>query len=168
MAAVFPSGQSVGCTHPTIRCIIAGRKLKWSTIPSMRMTTHDDVSYDRGAYGDRLHGGRSHADSSSVDRPYNWFWIAGLWAGLGLLDATQNVFAMRFEGMHHSWAKLFFFLTFAWLPWALATPAVIHLGRKFPVAWKPLQWWLIHLGAIIAVQLVASAWASALAVLLQP
>ena len=134
----------------------------------MRMTTHDDVSYDRGAYGDRLHGGRSHADSSSVDRPYNWFWIAGLWAGLGLLDATQNVFAMRFEGMHHSWAKLFFFLTFAWLPWALATPAVIHLGRKFPVAWKPLQWWLIHLGAIIAVQLVASAWASALAVLLQP
>jgi LytS/YehU family sensor histidine kinase len=45
---------------------------------------------------------------------------------------------------------------------------VIRLGRKFPVAWKPLRWWLIHLGAIIAVQVVASAWASALEVLLQP
>jgi two-component system LytT family sensor kinase len=134
----------------------------------MTMTTHDDISYDRGAYGGRLHADRSHAHSSTVDRAYNWLWIAGLWAGLGILDATQNVFAMRHEGMHHSWVKLFFFLTFAWLPWALATPAVIHLGRKFPVAWKPLQWWLIHLGAIIAVQLLASAWASALALLLQP
>jgi len=168
MAAVFSAGQPVGCTQPTIRCIIAGRKLKWSTIPSMTMTAHDDISYDRGTYGDRSHADRLDADRSSVDRPYNWLWIAGLWAGLGILDATQNVFAMRFEGMHHSWVKLFFFLTFAWLPWALATPAVIHLGRKFPVAWRPLQWWLIHLGAIIAVQLVASAWASELAVLLQP
>jgi two-component system, LytTR family, sensor kinase len=134
----------------------------------MTVTTHDNRSYDRGAYGDRSHADSSRVDSSRVDRAYNWFWIAGLWAGLGILDATQNVFAMRFEGMHHSWVKLFFFLTFAWLPWALATPAVIHLGRKFPVAWKPLQWWLIHLGAMIAVQLVASAWAAALAVLLQP
>jgi two-component system, LytTR family, sensor kinase len=173
MAAALLRGQPVGCTQPTIRCIIAGRKLKWSTIRSMTMITHEDISYDRGAYGDRLHADSSitdasGVDSSSVDRPYNWFWIAGLWAGLGILDAAQNVFAMRFGGMHHSWVKLFFFLTFAWLPWAMATPAVIHLGRKFPVAWKPLHYWLIHLGAIIAVQLVASAWASALAVLLQP
>ncbi|HMI75234.1 MAG TPA: hypothetical protein VK495_11025, partial [Steroidobacteraceae bacterium] len=86
------------------------------------MTTHDDGSYDRGAYGDR-----SHADRSRVDRAYNLFWIAGLWAALGILGATQDVFAMRFEGMHHSWVKLFFTLTFAWLPWALATPLVIHL-----------------------------------------
>jgi LytS/YehU family sensor histidine kinase len=102
------------------------------------------------------------------DRPHNWFWIAGLWAGLGILGATQDVFAMRSEGMHHSWARLFLTLTLAWLPWALATPVVIRLGRKYPVAWKPLKWWLIHLGAIIAIDLAASAWATALEVLLQP
>jgi signal transduction histidine kinase len=164
MIAVFFSGQPAGCTHPAIRCIFAGHKLKWSTIRnSMTMITHDGRSYDGGAYGNRL-----YADRSRVDRAYNWFWIAGLWAGLGILDATQTSFAMRQEGMHHSWVRMFFFLTFAWLPWVLATPAVIRLGRKFPVAWKPLRWWLIHLGAIIAVQVVASAWASALEVLLQP
>jgi two-component sensor histidine kinase len=164
MTAVFFSGQPAGCTHPAIRCIVAGRKLKWSTIRnSMTMITHDGRAYDGGAYGNRL-----YADGSRVDRAYNWFWIAGLWAALGILDATQTVFAMRQQGMHHAWVRMFFYLTFAWLPWVLATPAVIHLGRKFPVAWKPLRWWLIHLGAIIAVQVVASAWASALEVLLQP
>jgi two-component system, LytTR family, sensor kinase len=145
IAACFP-GHSVACTHPMIRCIVVRCKLKWSTIrPSMATTTHS-------------HG----------DRPHNWFWIAGLWAGLGILGATQDVFAMRSEGMHHSWARLFLTLTLAWLPWALATPVVIHLGRKYPVAWKPLKWWLIHLGAIIAIDLAASAWATALEVLLQP
>jgi two-component system, LytTR family, sensor kinase len=110
----------------------------------------------------------THSGRSRVDRPYNWYWIAGLWAGLGILGATQDVFAMRFEGMHHSWVKLFFTLTFAWLPWALATPLVIHLGRTVPIAWKPPHGWLTHLGAIIAIDLAASAWATALEVLLQP
>jgi two-component system LytT family sensor kinase len=164
MTAVFFSGQPAGCTHPAIRCIVAGRKLKWSTIRnSMTMTSHDGRSYDGGAYGNRLYAGRSR-----VDRAYYWFWIAGLWAALGILDASQNVFAMFHAGMHHSWVRMFFSLTFAWLPWVLATPAIIHLGRKFPVAWKPMRWWLIHLGAVIAIQVAASAWASALEVLLQP
>jgi two-component system LytT family sensor kinase len=124
----------------------------------MAMTTQGDTSCDGGSRGDGSRG----------DKPYNWYWIAGLWAGLGILGATQDVFAMRFEGMHHSWVKLFFTRTFVWLPWALATPLVIRLGRKFPVAWKPPQWWLIHLGAVIAISLVASAWETALEVLLQP
>ena len=32
---------------------------------------------------------------------YNWLWIASLWAALAIVDATNNVFAMRHEGMHH-------------------------------------------------------------------
>jgi two-component system, LytTR family, sensor kinase len=121
-----------------------------------------------GAHGDSAQGDSARVDTAYVDKSYNWFWIAGLWTGLGVLGATQDVFAMRFEGMHHSWARLFLALTFAWLPWALATPAVIRLGRKYPFAWKPLQTWLIHLGTVIAINLVASAWATALDVLLQP
>jgi two-component system, LytTR family, sensor kinase len=120
-----------------------------------------------------MNGGESHADRALVDRapvdtPYNWFWIVGLWAGLGILDATQNVFAMRNQGMHHSWVRVFISLAFAWVPWALATPFVIHLARRYPLIWKRAQAWLIHLGAIAAIQLAASAWASALEVLLQP
>jgi two-component system, LytTR family, sensor kinase len=130
---------------------------------AMTTHTHGDTPYGGGSHGDRL-----RVDKPRVDKSYNWYWIAGLWAGLGILGAAQDVFAMRSEGMHHSWVKLFFTLTFAWLPWALATPLVIHLGRKYPIAWRPLQRWLIHLGAIIAINLVASAWATALEVLLQP
>jgi two-component system, LytTR family, sensor kinase len=107
------------------------------------------------------------ATPTNGSRLHNWLWIAAPWLSVGILDATQNVFAMRHEGMHHSWLKMFFALTLAWLPWALATPVAIHLGRRYPLVRNPMQA-LVHLGAIIAIDLVASAWASALQVLLQP
>jgi two-component system LytT family sensor kinase len=113
-------------------------------------------------------------DSSSMEIPqkkgtsYNWLWIAALWAGLGILDATQNVFAMRHADMHHAWLKLFFYLTFAWLPWALATPLIIYLGRRFPLDWKSAQNWLAHVAAIVVIDAISAAWASWLQGLLQP
>jgi len=107
------------------------------------------------------------ATPTNGGRSYNWLWIGGLWTGLAILDATQNVLSMRHEGMHHSWLKLFFTLTLAWLPWVLATPVAIHLGRRYPLVRNPVQA-LIHLAAIIAIDLVASAWATWLQVLLQP
>ena len=67
-----------------------------------------------------------------------WLWIAAIWGGIGLFDATQNVFVMRAEGMHHYWVRLFFTLLLAWMPWALATPLVLRLvvarGGRHPVA----------------------------------
>ncbi|HTD75344.1 MAG TPA: histidine kinase [Steroidobacteraceae bacterium] len=99
---------------------------------------------------------------------YNWLWIASLWAGLAILDATQNVFAMRHAGMHHAWLKLFIYQTFAWLPWGLATPLIIHLGRRFPLDWKSAQNWLAHVAAIVVIEAASTAWASLLEGLLQP
>jgi two-component sensor histidine kinase len=75
---------------------------------------------------------------------------------------------MRHEGMHHVWMKVFIILTIDWLPWALVTPWVISLGRRHPPAWKAPQTWLLHGGAIVAIDVVASAWASALEVVFQP
>jgi len=99
---------------------------------------------------------------------YNWLWIAALWAGLAILDATQNVFAMRLAGMHHSWVKLFFVQMLDWLPWALVTPWVISLARRYPPAWKSPQTWLVHLGVLVVIDAAASAWASALEGVFQP
>lgn len=107
-------------------------------------------------------------ETANRQNAYSWVWIAALWAGLGILDATQNVFAMRHQGMHHSWIKLFIVLTFDWLPWVLVTPLVISLGRRYPPAWRSPRTWLLHLGLIAAVDVVASAWASALEVAMQP
>ena len=103
-----------------------------------------------------------------------WFWIASIWIGVGLFDATQNVFVMRAEGMHHAWFYLFATLLFSWVPWALATPLVLNLGRHCPLAlrsplrWKPLAGWLIHAVCCVAIGAVASAWSSGLEELLNP
>jgi two-component system, LytTR family, sensor kinase len=106
--------------------------------------------------------------SARPNNSYNWLWIALLWAALAIVDATNNVFAMRHEGMHHVWTKVFFVLTFEWLPWALVTPWVISLSRRHPPAWKSPQTWVLHLCVIVAIDVAASAWGSVLEVVFQP
>jgi two-component system LytT family sensor kinase len=107
-------------------------------------------------------------ETAARPNSYNWLWIASLWAGLAIVDATHNVFAMSHEGMHHVWSKVFLVLTFNWLPWALVTPWVISLGRRHPPAWRSPQTWVLHLCLIVAIDVAASAWASALEVVFQP
>ena len=102
-------------------------------------------------------------------QPPQWFWIAAIWSGVGLFDATQTVFAMRAEGMHHAWRWLFLTLLVEWLPWALATPFVLRLGRRFPpTQLRPLSTWLRHLSACIAIDLAFSAWSATLEKLTNP
>jgi signal transduction histidine kinase len=98
-----------------------------------------------------------------------WVWIASIWFVVGLFDATQNVFVMRAEGMQHAWVRLFFTLILAWLPWALATPAVIYLGRAYPPAQlRPFFRWLVHLATWALIGLVFAAWTVWLERLLNP
>ena len=107
-------------------------------------------------------------ETAARPNSYNWLWITSLWAALAVVDATHNVFAMRHEGMHHVWMKVFFVLTFEWLPWALVTPWVISLARRHPPAWKSPQTWLLHLCVVVGIDVVASAWGSALEIAFQP
>jgi two-component sensor histidine kinase len=88
-----------------------------------------------------------------------WVWIAAIWLGVGLFDATQTVLTMRAEGMHHAWVRLFFTLLFAWAPLAVATPVILNLAQKFP-PFRPwaLPAWLVHVSACCILCLIASAW----------
>lgn len=98
-----------------------------------------------------------------------WFWIAAIWFGLGLFDATQTVFVMRAEGMHHAWVRLFWTLLLSWIPWALATPFVLRLGRQYPAAqWRRFSTWGVHVAACAAIGLLHSAWMACMEVLLNP
>lgn len=98
-----------------------------------------------------------------------WRWIAAIWLSIGLFDATQNVFVMRAEGMHHNWGRLFFTLLVCWIPWALATPFILSLGRRYPpTQLRPISAWARHLAACIAIGLFFSAWGATLEVLLNP
>ena len=98
-----------------------------------------------------------------------WLWIAAIWSGVGLFDATQTVFVMRAEGMHHAWGRLFITLPLSWLPWALTTTFVLRLGRQFPLAeWRRVSTCGVHLAACALIGLVFAAWSAALEELLDP
>ncbi len=108
-------------------------------------------------------GPRTRSESS------RWLWIGVIWFGVGLFDATQNVFIMRAEGMHHAWGHLFVTLLLLWLPWALATPLVLRLGRRYPpVRWRSFIVWAMHLAACAAIGLVSAFWNAGLEELLNP
>jgi two-component system, LytTR family, sensor kinase len=98
-----------------------------------------------------------------------WAWIAAIWFGVALFNASQTVVNMRWQGMRHSWVQLFIVLMLSWLPWALATPLVIHLGRRYPpMHIVPLRTWIMHLGSVGLIGLIAAAWLAWLDVLLNP
>jgi two-component system LytT family sensor kinase len=110
---------------------------------------------------------RDTNDVRSRLRP--WLWITSIWLGLGVFDAMQTVFVMRAEGMHHAWVTLFVISVISWLPWALATPLVLLLGRRFPpVTLRPFSAWLAHAGVCASIGLIFAAWTTWLAVFFNP
>jgi two-component system, LytTR family, sensor kinase len=108
-------------------------------------------------------------DSGYTGRATRWFWIGSIWAGVGLFDATQTVTVMHAQGMHHAWVRLFLVTLVFWLPWALVTPCVLFLGRRYPPTQvRRVGTWLVHLTACAVVAMVHSALIAGLVVLLNP
>ena len=98
-----------------------------------------------------------------------WLWSVSVWFGIGLFSATQGVFTMRSEGMHHAWIALFVTLFLSWLPWLLATPVVLRLGHQYPpVRLRPVATWLTHLFACATIALASGAWVAGLEELMNP
>jgi len=95
--------------------------------------------------------------------------MTAIWLGIGLFDASQTVFVMRAQGMHHFWDRLFLTLLLSWLPWAVATRPVLYLSRKYPPAqWKRFSTWGVHISAVVIIGLVYALWLAGLAELLNP
>lgn len=96
-------------------------------------------------------------------------WIAAVWFGLALFDATQNVFLMKTAGMHHAWIELFLFRFLYWLVWALATPTVLQQGMRF-AAGQRTSWhrWYLHMAACLAIGLAGAVWTATLEYTMDP
>ncbi|WP_223295331.1 sensor histidine kinase [Granulicella mallensis] len=90
--------------------------------------------------------------------------MASIWLGFGILAASQAVFSMKSEGMHHAWIRLFLITSVAWFPWALVTPLISRLARLFPLA----RAWPIHLVFCVTIGAAYSAWNAWLEVLFNP
>jgi two-component system LytT family sensor kinase len=107
--------------------------------------------------------------TSPGPKPARWLWIALIWLGIALFSAVQYVLVLQAERMLHSWTRLFSTLLLSWLVWALATPFVLRLGRKYPpVRFRPISTWAIHAGACATIGLISAAWETLLLELLNP
>jgi two-component system, LytTR family, sensor kinase len=103
-------------------------------------------------------------------RQIQWRWIAATWLAGGLFDACQTVLVTRLESGHHASLLAVFATELAgWLPWVLATPMVIHLARRYPIArGLTLRAVGVHLAAFAAVSVIAEVWSTVLQLLFNP
>jgi two-component system LytT family sensor kinase len=109
------------------------------------------------------------SETLDVDRRTRWFWIAALWCAGGLFDASQTVLVMHAEGKHHAWPPLFVTELAIWLPWALATPLVIDLARRYPINRRAsVRAAAVHVAALMILSIVSEAWSALLQVLFNP
>lgn len=89
-----------------------------------------------------------------------WRGIALAWLALGLFDATQIVVSMHAMGMVHAWVTLFIVTVVSWLVWALFTPVLLRLLRRFPLPSRDLRAWGVHGAACLAAGAAWAAWSA--------
>jgi two-component system, LytTR family, sensor kinase len=102
-------------------------------------------------------------------RSSRWQWIAAIWCAGALFDASQTVMIMHAEGRHHNWLPLFGIELVSWLPWALATPLVIRLTRRYPIIrGMSVRTVAVHAAAFAIISMVAETWSAVLQMLFNP
>jgi two-component system LytT family sensor kinase len=98
-----------------------------------------------------------------------WIWISAIWCGAALFDASQILLTMHAMGAGKAWLRPFLILFISWLPWALATPFIIKLARRWPiVGGEFLKAISLHLAAFTAVSAAAEGWSALLQVVFDP
>ena len=83
-------------------------------------------------------------ESLSASLSPRWFWIAAFWLGIGLFDASQTVFVMRAEGMHHAWTSLFITCALSLAPVGDGDPAGVPTCGEIPTRALAATWLLGH------------------------
>ncbi|MDB6108192.1 MAG: signal transduction histidine kinase, LytS, partial [Gammaproteobacteria bacterium] len=98
-----------------------------------------------------------------------WTWIAAIWCAGALFDASQTLLTMHAVGVGKAWIRPFLIVFVSWLPWALATPFVTELARRWPIVrgeiFKAMS---LHLAAFAAISVTAEAWSALLRVIFDP
>ena len=102
-------------------------------------------------------------------RTAQWTWIAAAWCAGALIDSSQTILIMHAEGKPKPWFPLFWTEFVSWLPWALATPFIVSLARRFPFTRGNLiKASAVHLPVFIAVSVADEAWSAGLQVFVDP
>jgi two-component system LytT family sensor kinase len=108
-------------------------------------------------------------DARADARSTGWTWISAIWCAGALFDASQTLLTMHAVGVGKAWLRPFLIVFVSWLPWALATPFVIELTRRWPIArgeiFKAMS---LHVAAFAAISVTAEAWSALLRVIFDP
>jgi len=108
-------------------------------------------------------------DARADARLTGWIWIAAIWCAAALFDASQTLLTMHLVGAGKAWLRPFLIVSISWLPWALATPFVIELARRWPIVrGEILKAMSLHLAAFAAVSAAAGGWSALLQVIFNP
>jgi sensor histidine kinase YesM len=98
-----------------------------------------------------------------------WRRIAAFWCVAAAFETCQSIFMLHVEGRHGGEPKLIFTEFIKWLPWALATPFVIGLARRYPIIRTPsVRGITVHVLTFVGITLCAEAWSATLQVLFNP
>lgn len=98
-----------------------------------------------------------------------WTWIAAIWCAGALFNASQTLLTMHALGAGKGWLRPFLVVFVSWLPWALATPFVIALARRWPIVrGKIFKATSLHLAAFVAISVTAEGWSAWLRVMFNP
>jgi hypothetical protein len=95
-------------------------------------------------------------------------WNLSIWFAIALFSATQTVFVMRAEGMHHAWTALYITQVLDWLPWLLVTPLVLRLGQRMPIEHPSWVAVISHLLTCATIDVISSAWTGLLEEVFNP
>ena len=102
-------------------------------------------------------------------RSTGWTWIAAIWCAGALFNASETLLTMHAVGVGKAWLRPFLIVFVSWLPWALATPFVIELARRWPIVrgeiFKAMS---LHLAAFAAISVTAEGWSALLRVIFDP
>ena len=108
-------------------------------------------------------------DARADARSTGWTWIAIIWCAGAFFNASQTILTMHAVGVGKAWLRPFLIVFISWLPWLLATPCVIELARRWPIArggiFKAMS---LHLVAFAAISVTADGWSALLEVIFDP
>src|SRR3981081_1018547 len=100
-------------------------------------------------------------DARADARSTGWTWLAAIWSAGGVVDESQTPPHTPPVGVGRAWLRSFLIVFVSWLPWALATPFVTELARRWPIVrgeiFKAMS---LHLAAFAAISVTARAWAA--------
>jgi two-component system, LytTR family, sensor kinase len=108
-------------------------------------------------------------DGPDPARSTRWLWIATIWSAGGLVSAVHSLLRMQADRGPLPWLPIFGTSLASWLPWALATPFVIGLARKYPIGHGlKVGAVAIHMAAFAAITAVSEAWYTVLQMQFNP